>query len=40
MGAKSKGRIPRHKKKSWKKQVDIKEVDEYLDDVRLQERFG
>lgn len=40
MGAKSKGRIPRHKKKSWKKQVDISEVDEYLDDVRLQERFG
>ncbi|XP_043221411.1 ribosome biogenesis protein NOP53-like [Amphibalanus amphitrite] len=40
MGAKSKGRIPRNKKKSWKKQVDISEVDEYLDDVRLQERFG
>jgi len=40
MGAKSKGRIPRNKKKSWKKQVDISEVEEYLDDVRLQERFG
>ncbi|XP_037072874.1 ribosome biogenesis protein NOP53-like isoform X2 [Pollicipes pollicipes] len=40
MGAKSKGRMPRHKKKSWKKQVNISEVEEYLDDVRLQERFG
>jgi len=35
-----KKRISRHKKGHWKKQVDIADVEEYLDDQRLEERIG
>lgn len=40
MVAKNKGRIPRNKKKAWRKQIDISHVEDYLEDVRLQQRFG
>ncbi|XP_073497717.1 ribosome biogenesis protein NOP53 [Phyllobates terribilis] len=31
-------RVNRNKKKSWKKHSDVRDVEEFLDDVRLQER--
>lgn len=34
-----KKRVPKHKKKGWK-QIDITEVEEALDDKRLEERIG
>ncbi|XP_026461558.1 ribosome biogenesis protein NOP53-like [Ctenocephalides felis] len=35
-----KKRVSKKSKASWRKHVDIKDVDEFLDDKRLQERLG
>jgi len=33
-------RVSKKTKKAWRKHSDIKDVENYLDDVRLQERTG
>ncbi len=38
-GSRKRKRLSKNKKKSWKF-TDVKDVEEYLDDKRLQERTG
>lgn len=38
LGAGRKKRVNKNKKKSWNKHSDIQDVEEFLEDVRLQER--
>ncbi|XP_074659285.1 ribosome biogenesis protein NOP53-like [Tubulanus polymorphus] len=40
MEAGKKQRVNKNKKKSWRKHIDINDVEDYLDDKRLQERTG
>ena len=33
-------KLSKHKKKSWRKQIDLNEFEEYFEDQRLGERVG
>lgn len=33
-------RVSKKSKRSWRKHIDIKEIEDYLDEVRRQERTG
>lgn len=35
-----KKRVSKRNKKAWRKHTDIKDVDNFLDDQRLEERLG
>ena len=35
-----KKRVSKKNKKSWRKHTDIKDVEDFLDDKRLEERLG
>ena len=37
---KKKRKVSKNKKKSWRKHCDITEIEEFLEDERLQERTG
>ncbi len=37
---KKRKRVSKNKKKNWRKHTDIEDVEEYLEDQRLQERTG
>ncbi len=37
---KKRKRVSKKSKRSWRKHVDIKEIEEHLDEVRRQERTG
>ena len=37
---KKRKRVSKNKKKNWRKHTDITEVEEFLEDQRLQERTG
>lgn len=40
MSVKKKVRVSKNKKKSWRKHTDIKEIEEFLDNKRFEERVG
>jgi hypothetical protein len=37
---KKKRKVAKNKKKTWRKHIDISEIEEFLEDERLQERTG